>query len=43
MISWPFDREKYQKCNWWAKTAGVEIGRKLTIRTANTVRKLVGI
>lgn len=42
-IFWSFDREKYQKTNWWAKTASAEISRKLTIRTANTVRKLVGM
>ena len=40
-IFWSFDRAKYQKTNWWSKTASAEISRQLTIRTANTVRKLI--
>ena len=43
VIFWSFDRKQYQKTNWWPKTAGSEAGRKLTIRTANTVRKLAGM
>ncbi|NFT06183.1 DUF1697 domain-containing protein, partial [Clostridium botulinum] len=31
----------YQKTNWWSKTAKANISSKLTIRTANTVRKIV--
>lgn len=41
VIFWTFDRKSYQKCNWWKKTASVGIADKLTIRTANTVRKLI--
>ena len=40
-IFWSFLRKDYQKTNWWHKTAGAGIGSKLTIRTANTVRKIV--
>ena len=40
-IFWSFDRAKYQKTNWWSKTASADISRQLTIRTANTVRKLI--
>ena len=40
VIFWTFDRKAYQKCNWWKKTAGAGIAEKLTIRTANTVRKM---
>ena len=40
-IFWSFSRKDYQKTNWWSKTASGNIGRKLTIRTANTVRKIV--
>ena len=40
VIFWTFDREAYQKCNWWKRTASPGIGEKLTIRTANTVKKL---
>lgn len=42
-IFWSFSRKDYQKTNWWPKTAGANISSKLTIRTANTVRKLVGM
>ena len=40
VIFWTFDRKAYQKCNWWKKTAGAGIAEKLTIRTANTVKKM---
>ncbi|RVU55453.1 DUF1697 domain-containing protein [Anaerosphaera multitolerans] len=43
IIFWSFNRKNYQKTNWWSKTASAEISAKLTIRTANTVRKIVGI
>lgn len=39
-IFWTFDRKSYQKCNWWKKTAREGIAEKLTIRTANTLRKI---
>lgn len=40
-IFWTFDRKNYQKCNWWKKTATTGIAEKLTIRTSNTVKKLL--
>ena len=40
-IFWSFSRKDYQKTNWWSKTASAKIGQSLTIRTANTVKKLV--
>ncbi len=40
-VFWSFIRKDYQKTNWWPKTASASISKKLTIRTANTVRKLV--
>lgn len=42
-IFWSFSRKNYQKTNWWPKTASAGISNKLTIRTANTVRKVVGM
>lgn len=39
-VFWSFSRKDYQKTNWWAKTASASVSRKLTIRTANTVRKV---
>ena len=41
VVFWSFSRKEYQKTNWWPKTASVSIGSKLTIRTANTVCKIV--
>lgn len=40
-IFWSFSRKDYQKTNWWHKTASAAIRAKLTIRTANTVRRIV--
>lgn len=42
-IFWSFSRKDYQKTNWWPKTARSSISDRITIRTANTVRKLVGM
>ena len=42
-VFWSFSRKDYQKTNWWSKTASTNISSKLTIRTANTVRKVVGM
>ena len=42
-IFWSFSRKDYQKTNWWSKTASANISSKLMIRTANTVRKIVGM
>ena len=42
-IFWSFSRKDYQKTNWWSKTANANISNKLTIRTENTVKKLVGM
>ncbi|MCI9211312.1 MAG: DUF1697 domain-containing protein [Eubacterium sp.] len=43
VIFWSFSRKDYQKTNWWPKTASTKISTKLTIRTANTVRKIVSM
>ena len=42
-VFWSFSRKDYQKTNWWPKTASTNISSKLTIRTANTVRKTIGM
>ena len=41
-VFWSFVRKDYQKTTWWSKTASSDIAGKLTIRTANTVRKTAG-
>ena len=40
-IFWSFDLNKYKKANWWIKTASTDIKDKITIRTANTMRKVL--
>ena len=42
-IFWSFSRKDYQKTNWWSKTASSKVSDKITIRTAGTVRKIVGM
>lgn len=42
-VFWSFSRKDYQKTNWWSETAKADISRRLTIRTANTVRKAAGM
>ena len=39
-VFWSFSRADYRKTNWWSKTASAAIGKKLTIRTANTVKRV---
>lgn len=41
VVFWSFDAKQYQKTNWWSKTATADIKDHLTIRTANTVKRLV--
>ena len=41
VIFWSFSRKNYQKTNWWSKTASSKVSNKITIRTANTIRKIV--
>ena len=42
-IFWSFERKSYGKCNWWKKSASPGIGECITIRTANTAKKLAGM
>ena len=43
VVFWSFSRKDYQKTNWWSRTASSNISDRITIRTANTVRKIVGM
>lgn len=43
VVFWSFDRKCYQKTNWWSKTASADVKDKITIRTANTVKKIVNL
>ena len=40
-IFWSFIRKDYRKTNWWARTVSSGVSDRITIRTANTVRKIV--
>lgn len=40
VIFWSFDLRNYRKSNWWIKTASCSIKDNITIRTANTIRKV---
>ena len=42
-IYWSFDLKNYRKSTWWIKTASTDIKDKITIRTANTIKKLIDI
>ncbi|MHC5227143.1 DUF1697 domain-containing protein [Enterococcus sp. LJL99] len=39
-VFWSFNRKNYQKTNWWSKTATNKLKNSITIRTANTVKKI---
>ncbi len=41
VVFWSFSRKDYQKTNWWRETANSKVSGQITIRTANTVRKIV--
>lgn len=38
-----FGLKNYRKSTWWVKTASTDIKDKITIRTANTIKKLIDI
>lgn len=42
-IFWSFVLKDYRKSTWWIKTASTSITNKITIRTANTMKKLLQI
>lgn len=41
VIFWSFDLKNYRKSNWWIKTSSASITNKITIRTGNTIKKLI--
>lgn len=40
-IFWSYNLKNYRKTNWWSRTANTSIVNKITIRTANTVKKVL--
>ena len=42
-IFWSFDLKNYRKSTWWVKNASTDIKDKITIRTANTIEKLLDL
>lgn len=41
IIYWSYDLKKYQKSNWWKKTASIDFKDFLTIRTINTIKNIL--
>lgn len=41
IVYWSFSLKDYKKSNWWVRTASSSISNRLTIRTANTIKKIV--
>lgn len=39
-IFWSYSLKDYRKTNWWSKTASTSISNLITIRTANTIKKI---
>ncbi|MBQ6653966.1 MAG: DUF1697 domain-containing protein [Erysipelotrichaceae bacterium] len=42
-IFWSFDLDSYRKSDWWVRSASTDIRDKITIRTANTMKKVLEI
>ncbi|MDD6468063.1 MAG: DUF1697 domain-containing protein [Erysipelotrichaceae bacterium] len=42
-IFWSYQLKNYRKSNWWHQTASTSIRQSLTIRTVNTMRKVLEI
>lgn len=40
-IFWSYNLKEYRKTNWWHKTASTSISKKITIRTSNTIKKIL--
>ncbi|MBR2827996.1 MAG: DUF1697 domain-containing protein [Bacilli bacterium] len=41
IIFWSFDLNNYQKSNWWKRTATESVKDQITIRTVNTMKKIL--
>ena len=41
IIYWSYDLNNYRKSNWWKKTASTTIKDSITIRTVNTIKRLL--
>ena len=40
-IFWSYILKDYRKTNWWSKTASTSISNSITVRTANTMKKVL--
>ena len=41
VVFWSFDLNNYKKSNWWKRTATESVKDQITIRTANTMKKIL--
>lgn len=42
-VFWSYDLKNYRKSNWWNKTASTNIKDRITIRPANTMKRILEI
>ena len=42
-IFWSYDLKNYRKSIWWRKSISTNVSNKITIRTANTMKKVLEI
>lgn len=41
VIFWMYELKNYRKTNWWSKSASIDERDSITIRTGNTITKLM--
>lgn len=41
VVFWSFSLDNYRKSTWWCNSASTRIKDNITIRTCNTIRKLI--
>ena len=41
VIFWSYNLKNYKKSNWWIKTASTSIKDSITIRTVNTMKRVL--
>ena len=41
VVFWSFSLDNYRKSTWWCNSASTRIKDSITIRTCNTIRKLI--
>ena len=42
-IFWSYNLKDYRKSKWWAKTRSADIANKITVRTGNTIARVLSL